>query len=361
MARQRIGARDLRQGSLRRRQGTRHGGSVGCVSQELSDRILCRSGARLHQEAERKHGTTRCHGTALPDRRSQYAARHRTRPQRQSEWRAPLAAGQPLVPRHLARSGRSELAANSRARWSRQDPARRLRQRVGRRPDRHSLHCGREEPATVPIAFSYADESDPGPYPVPPDAPIEGGSKATGDRHIIMLDRDSWVLWELFNAFPDGKGGWKADSGASWDLRKTRFAPAAGLPRMPPACRSCPGSCATTRRSAQSVIAHALRFTLAKTRRAYVPPASHWASSAHDADLAPMGMRVRLKAGFDISGFAPEVRAILQALKKYGMILAETAATTSSAACPTRAGTTTRFASSCGSRQAISKWSRCVA
>lgn len=176
----------------------------------------------------------------------------------------------------------------------------------------------------VPITFTEAaEESDKGPYPIPPNAPIEGGPKGTGDRHIIVLDRDNWQLWELYNAFPDGKGGWKAGSGAFWDLRKNQVRPAgwtsadaAGLPILP-------GLVRYDEAFEKKAIEHALRFTLAKTRRAYVPPASHWASKAHDEDLAPMGMRVRLRADFDVSGFAPEVRAILVALKKYGMILAD--------------------------------------
>jgi hypothetical protein len=175
----------------------------------------------------------------------------------------------------------------------------------------------------VPVTFTYADESDPGPYPIPPNAPIEGGPKGKGDRHILVLDRDSWQLWELFNAFPDGKGGWKADSGAVWDLKKNQVraagwtsADAAGLPVLP-------GLVRYDEAVEKKVIEHALRFTLTKTRRAYVPPASHWASKLHDEDLPPMGMRVRLKADFDVSGLAPEVRAILVALKKYGMILAD--------------------------------------
>lgn len=175
----------------------------------------------------------------------------------------------------------------------------------------------------VPVVFTYADESDPGPYPVPPNAPIEGGPKGTGDRHIIVLDRDSWVLWEMFNAFPDGKGGWKADSGAIWDLKKSQVRPpnwtsadAAGLPILP-------GLVRYDEVFGGKAIEHALRFTLAKTRKAYVPPASHFASDLHDEDLAPMGMRVRLRASYDVNGFAPEVRVILTALKKYGMFMAD--------------------------------------
>lgn len=175
----------------------------------------------------------------------------------------------------------------------------------------------------VPVAFKWADESDAGPYPIPPNAPIEGGPKGTGDRHIIVLDRDNWKLYEVFNAFADGKGGWRGDSGAVWDLRKNQVRPprwtsadAAGLPILPGLVRH-------DEAMEKGAIEHALRFTLARTRKAYVPPASHWASNRNDEDLAPMGMRVRLKAGFDVSGFAPEVRAILVALKKYGMFLAD--------------------------------------
>jgi hypothetical protein len=175
----------------------------------------------------------------------------------------------------------------------------------------------------VPVTFTYADESDPGPYPIPPSAPIEGGPKGTGDRHVIVLDRDTWTLWELFNAFPDGRGGWKADSGAIWDLTKNQVRPprwtsadAAGLPILP-------GLVRYDEVIGAKVVAHAIRFTLSKTRRAYVPPASHWASDDDADDLPPMGMRVRLKADYDLSGFGPEARVILQAMKTYGLILAD--------------------------------------
>ena len=130
-------------------------------------------------------------------------------------------------------------------------------------------------------------------------------------------------LWELFNAFPDDNGGWKADSGAVWDLTENQVRPAgwtsadaAGLPILP-------GLVRYDEVVDKGALEHALRFTLSKSRRAYVPPASHWASKLHDDDLAPMGMRVRLKADYDISGFSPEVQVILTALKTYGMILAD--------------------------------------
>jgi len=181
---------------------------------------------------------------------------------------------------------------------------------------------GKDQPR-VPVAFTYADESDPGPYPIPADAPIEGGTNSNGDRHILVLDRDSWILWEVFNAFPDGKGGWTADSGARWNLKSSQVRPprwtsadAAGLPILPGLVRydEVVGS---------KSIRHALRFTVSKSRRAYVPPASHWASDLDEDDLPPMGMRVRLRADYDLTGFSAEATVILQALKTYGMIVAD--------------------------------------
>jgi hypothetical protein len=176
----------------------------------------------------------------------------------------------------------------------------------------------------VPVTFTEAaEESDPGPYPIPRDAPIEGGPKGDGDRHILVLDRDSWTLYELYNAFPDAKGGWKAGSGAKWDLEQNQVRPdgwtsadAAGLPILP-------GLVRYDEVVGRKSLDHAMRFTVSKSRRAYVPPASHWASDSHDTDLAPMGMRVRLRADYNLSGFSPEARVILQALKRYGMIVAD--------------------------------------
>ncbi|QGM97790.1 hypothetical protein [Methylocystis parvus] len=176
----------------------------------------------------------------------------------------------------------------------------------------------------TPVVFTYAEESDPGPYPIPPDAPIEGGAKADGDRHVIVLDRDNSMLYELFNAFPQRDGSWKADSGAIWNLAKSNqtrpagwtSADAAGLPILP-------GLVRYDEVVGAGAVEHALRFTLSKTRRAYTPPASHWASDATDPALPPMGMRVRLKANYDISKFHPQVQTILKALKTYGMALAD--------------------------------------
>ena len=175
----------------------------------------------------------------------------------------------------------------------------------------------------VPVTFTYPDESDAGPYPIPPDAPIEGGPNGDGDRHVLVLDRDGSRLWELFNAFPDGNGGWKADSGAIWNLNESQVRPAGWTSADAAGLLILPGLVRYDEVVEKGVVEHAMRFTLAKSRRAYVPPASHWASSLSDDDLPPMGMRVRLKADFDTSGFAPEAKVILEALKKYGMILAD--------------------------------------
>ncbi|MBV9926173.1 MAG: hypothetical protein JOZ96_14230 [Acidobacteria bacterium] len=175
----------------------------------------------------------------------------------------------------------------------------------------------------VPITFNaYGGESDPGPYPVPSDAPVEGGPSGTGDRHVIVIDRDNWKLYELYRAFPNGSG-WGADSGAVFDLNSNALRPAgwtsadaAGLPIFP-------GLVRYDEVFGRREITHALRFTASRTRRAYVLPARHFASSNTDPNLPPMGMRVRLKASVDISGYSPAMQVVLRALKKYGMILAD--------------------------------------
>ncbi len=174
----------------------------------------------------------------------------------------------------------------------------------------------------VSVRFEYTDESDPGPYPVPPNAPIEGGPNGKGDRHVLIVDRDRWLLYELFSAYPDG-AGWRAGSGAIFDLKTNRMRPtgwtsadAAGLPILP-------GLVRYDEVGVQKIIRHALRFTVVRSRRAYVPPARHFASSRTDPNLPPMGMRVRLRADYDVSSFPPPARVILGALKKYGMIVAD--------------------------------------
>ena len=177
--------------------------------------------------------------------------------------------------------------------------------------------------AKIPITFYYADESDPGPYPIPLDAPIEGGSASTGDRHVLTLDVDNKLLYEVFDAhYNTTAGRWEAGSGAIWDLDGNALRPAgwtsadaAGLPILPGLVRY--------DEVASGEITHALRFTVPRTQKAYVYPATHYASSSTDPGLPPMGLRVRLKAGYDISGFPVEVQVILRALKKYGMIVAD--------------------------------------
>lgn len=176
----------------------------------------------------------------------------------------------------------------------------------------------------VPVGFTYASESDPGPYPVPPGAPIEGGASSTGDRHVLVVDRDNWKLYELYDAHPvNGGAQWTAGSGAVFDLASNALRPAgwtsadaAGLPIFP-------GLVRYDEAVGQSEIRHALRFTCPRTRRAYIPPATHWASSNADASLPPMGMRVRLRADFDVTPFPAAVRVILRAMQRYGMLLAD--------------------------------------
>lgn len=164
----------------------------------------------------------------------------------------------------------------------------------------------------------YGDESDPGPMPIPPDAPREWGS----DHHIIVIDRDNGILYELFNASKNADNSWNASSGAIWSLNANAMRPdgwtsadAAGLPLFPGLARY--------DEVAAGVIPHALRFTIPRTQKAYVWPASHFASSSTDVNRPPMGMRVRLKANVDISGYPYQTRVILQCLKDYGMILAD--------------------------------------
>ena len=176
----------------------------------------------------------------------------------------------------------------------------------------------------VPVSFYYDDESDPGPYPIPADAPIEGGASSSGDRHVLIVDADNWRLYELFDAHPENGGAkWSAGSGAVFDLSSNALRPAgwtsadaAGLPILP-------GLVRYDEVVEQKEIRHALRFTCPTTRKAYVAPARHYASSRTDPSQPPMGMRVRLKAGVDISTYPANVQVILKALKTYGMFLAD--------------------------------------
>jgi hypothetical protein len=167
------------------------------------------------------------------------------------------------------------------------------------------------------VAFQYVSESDPGPYPIPANVKIEGGS----DRHAILVDRSSCKLFELY-ALQGGPGSWSAGSGAIWSLKSNALRPAgwtsadaAGLPIYPGLARYA--------EVVQGAINHALRFTVARTRNAYVWPARHYASSLTDPSLPPMGTRVRLKASFDVSAFPPQAKVVLQALKTYGMMVAD--------------------------------------
>ena len=174
----------------------------------------------------------------------------------------------------------------------------------------------------VSVAFEYDDESDPGPYPIPEDPLIEGGPDSDGDRHILLVDEDTCLLYELYRAWPVGDGTWSAGSGAIFDLSTNALRPetwtsadAAGLPILPGLVRY--------EEVAAGAINHALRFTAPETRDAYLWPARHEASDLTGNQYPPMGQRFRLKASVDISGYSPEVQVILRALKKYGMILAD--------------------------------------
>jgi hypothetical protein len=181
---------------------------------------------------------------------------------------------------------------------------------------------GRHTPR-VPVTFDYASESDGHFYPLRPGVPIEGGSSSTGDRHVIVVDRDTCKDYELFAAYPAAGGKrWHAGSGAIFDLRSNHLRPAgwtsadaAGLPILPGLARY--------DEVAGGYIDHALRFTAPRTRAAYVYPARHYASSSHDPSLPPMGLRVRLKASVDISRLPRQARVIAEALKRYGLILAD--------------------------------------
>lgn len=170
----------------------------------------------------------------------------------------------------------------------------------------------------VPITFTdYGDESDPGPYPIPPDAPVEAG----GDQHVLVIDGDNCYLYELYNASYNGVG-WDASSGAIFDLLSNRLRPetwtsadAAGLPIFPGLVRY--------DEVMAGEIRHALRFTVSQTQRGYIHPATHYASDSDDPALPPMGLRLRLRADYDISSYTGMSRVILEALRTYGMINAD--------------------------------------
>jgi hypothetical protein len=172
----------------------------------------------------------------------------------------------------------------------------------------------------VPITFDeYGDESDPGPYPIPPNAPVEAGS----DHHVLVLNSGTCKLYELYHASKDPSGpGWTAGSGAVFTMTSNALRPegwtsadAAGLPILPGLVRY--------DEAASGSIKHAVRFTVWRSQKAYIHPATHYASSYTDSNLPPMGLRLRLKASYDISGFTGQARVILEALKRYGMIVAD--------------------------------------
>lgn len=170
----------------------------------------------------------------------------------------------------------------------------------------------------VPITYvAYGDESDPGPFPVPLDAPVEAGN----DRHVLVLRRGTCELFELYRAFRAGPG-WQADSGARFDLRSNALRPlgwtsadAAGLPILPGLVRY--------DEVASGRIEHALRVTFPRTQRGYILPATHFASSDTDPTLPPMGLRLRLRSDYDLSGVTGHALVIARALQRYGLLVAD--------------------------------------
>jgi hypothetical protein len=173
----------------------------------------------------------------------------------------------------------------------------------------------------VPITYrAYGNQSDPGPWPVPLDAPVEGGG-APGDRHVLVVQQGTCDLFELFNTFRED-GGWSADSGARFDLGSNALRPlgwtsadAAGLPILPGLVRY--------EEVAAGEIKHAIRVTFSQTYRGYILPATHFASSRTDPTLPPMGMRLRLKASFDTSSLTGQARVIAVAMQRYGLLVAD--------------------------------------
>jgi hypothetical protein len=176
----------------------------------------------------------------------------------------------------------------------------------------------------VAISFDeYGDESDPGPYPVPSGAPVEGGG-GNGDRHVLVAQEGTCTLYELYHAYRQSGRlrGWRAGSGAVWHLSSNALrregwtsADAAGLPVFPLLVRY--------PEVAGGRIEHALRVTVPRTQRGYIHPASHFASSSTDAGLPPMGLRLRLRASYPLGGFSGQALVVLEALKRYGVIVAD--------------------------------------
>jgi hypothetical protein len=168
---------------------------------------------------------------------------------------------------------------------------------------------------------AYGDESDPGPFPIPANAPVEGGASSGGDRHVLVLQQGSCRVFELYRAFWK-TDHWNADSGATWKLSSNALRPlgwtsadAAGLPILPGLAR--------VDEVLSGHIDHALRFTVDATQAGYILPATHDASSSKNAALPPMGLRLRLKKSFDLSHYHGQALVILKALQQYGMIVAD--------------------------------------
>lgn len=176
--------------------------------------------------------------------------------------------------------------------------------------------------APVTVTFTYTNESDPSPYLLPPNPPIEGGAGSSGDRHVLWVYGPTCILNELYAAYPQPNGTWRAGSGARWDLGSNALRPdgwtsadAAGLPILPLLARYDEVQAGEIR--------HALRFTADITQKAHLWPARHDASENTSPNRPPMGARFRLKSSVDISGYAPAIRTIFTAMKRYGMFLAD--------------------------------------
>jgi hypothetical protein len=175
----------------------------------------------------------------------------------------------------------------------------------------------------VPITFGYDDESDPGPYPIPPEAPIEGGAGSEGDRHVLVVDKAACVLYETYDSWPENGGtSWWAGSGAVWDLRSNDLRPAgwtsadaAGLPILP--------GLVHFDEVAAGNVQHAIRITAPVTRRQYLWPATHQAGATTNADAPAMGQWFRLRSTVNATEFPEEVRPIIRALQTHGAIIAD--------------------------------------
>jgi hypothetical protein len=183
------------------------------------------------------------------------------------------------------------------------------------------VHVGAGQPL-VPVSFDYADESDPGPYPIPPNTPVEGGDSSTGDRHVLVVDDAHCVLYETWDSHKNADNSWHAGSGAKFNLRSNALRPdywtsadAAGLPIYAGLVRY--------DEVQAGAINHALRFTVSRTQRGFIHPATHYASSSTDTNLPPMGLRFRMKASYSCAGKSREVQVICAALKRYGMFVAD--------------------------------------